>query len=284
MDDRKMREKIQRAMDTRLSGLTGDPALCQRVMNQSVPQHSRRFSLALAAALLLALLGVTAAAAHGSAVLAYLFGGNDNAAQPYEARVEEIGAHFACSGLQMTVCDALIKDGEISFGLSMIADRPTYIMTKGIYLSDASYDISQSNIEEMWVGNDPTGEKGRLGREIIHGCSLPLPQQMAQDEEILVEMQMVFLLPKAEVAFIDTYAEDEAVWQAIDAAVARGQTPVEEEEPFAVLLPRAYWGDEQIESFARVLGDAQGIEQYAQMEGLMQATVRFYAHPNDDGI
>lgn len=64
MDDRQMRGRIHRAMDTRLSGVTGDPHLARRILAgaKGGKQVKRKLSAGLAIAMVLVMLAVTALA------------------------------------------------------------------------------------------------------------------------------------------------------------------------------------------------------------------------------
>jgi len=103
-------------------------------------------------------------------------------------------------------------------------------------------------------------------------------QAVAADGRVTCSVSGCLLTAQKEAVGIDIYSPDTAaMWQAIDAAIASGQTPVSSEEPYEALTGSAALGDEFDPGLSGgfIIGDAAAYTAYANMRVLDTFTFTF---------
>ena len=266
----------------------------KEVRDTSAKKARPLVAVILAAALALGLMGAALASAISGGVLDFLFKRSD----PPEALrdlVRPVGVSRESDGLTTTVVDTLFDGHNISLGLMFEGETRAFAVLDSITVNGVSLWLETSNLENMWVngpdseGESPTayGLSGALDAEYL---DLEAPEaraaydtamrRMRQDGKADVSLHLTLLVPKAQLQPIEgLYTEDSrAAWQAIDACVAAGNTPIDSDEPYSVLVSSAWLGDEDYEHASagqHPLGDAQALVDYANMRVLDSFSLSF---------
>jgi hypothetical protein len=222
---------IKHAIDTGLSGLSGNPCLAARIQASS-PESSIGFRspASLILALLLLAVAVSAIALGPSAVLEYLFPRDHKARDSATPYVQKIDISQKSQHTNAVIKDALIQDGRLSVGLSLSSEQPVFIVTQSISLNGQAIEVSSSSIESQWL-------RGELSTQ-SRGFTLDLTGTAFQGtEKGTVRLNAALLRPINGIKQIDIDEEDiAAVWAQIDQAIAEGLTPVSSHEPHEVLV------------------------------------------------
>lgn len=239
------RKEFHEAIDTTLSGLQSDPWLAQRVVNRertSEPVVKKKLSVSLVMVIVLMLLAVAALAATGSYVLQYLRYRDDI----HEEDVHPIDQTFTDDNALIRVVDSYYDGESLSVGMEICSEKPAYLTVESICVNGNEYDLSESNIEDMWVSYPP--EIDRKASTDAHGFTICFDSIELQGPSSHVEMHLSLLVPTQKVCLIETESENHMKsWHNIDEAIQRGETPVESEEPFQVLVGSEWFGDDMVD-------------------------------------
>ena len=170
MHDKELRDALTRAVDNRLSGLTGDPWLARRIMadeKREEPKVKKKLSVSLVLALALVLMTLSAAVAlMHSTIGDKLFGGN---------MPEDVAEHLLTPGKTMEESrvslsvDELLYDGSalhMAFTVTNPTDETLLYTVDGIRLNDApvTYD---------GLSAEGAGDAGYLLGGTVEGAVLP---------------------------------------------------------------------------------------------------------------
>lgn len=245
MKQQKLNNPIRHAMDTRLSGLATTEDFEYNVLKHTRGEEKvkRKLSVGFALLIVLVLAAATALAMNYSYVLEYLFGANTENTERYEASVQNIDIVHNGTDVKTIIKDALWDGTVISVGIGFETSEPIYIVTDAIRVNGTDCDAYTSSVEDQWVGTDLFGNEEN--QVAIHGFSVQLPADIVSNGSAAVNLRLILMQPQNEIHFIDVYAEDTAaMWAEIDTAVANGETPVDRDEPFPVLVSSEWLGDE----------------------------------------
>ncbi|MEF9880802.1 MAG: hypothetical protein RR975_15415, partial [Clostridia bacterium] len=147
------------------------------------------------------------------------------------------------SGVTTVIKDAIVMDGTVSFGLSFETTEPIYIVTDSITVNGIDCEVDTSSLESRWVGNSPNGQT--IHPLMIHGYTVSIPADVSLAEPIDVKLRLKFLKPANSTCFINTDSENKlTMWQEIDKAISQGSTPIDQYEPYNVLVSSAWLGNE----------------------------------------
>ena len=276
----KQNDSIGRALSRQLESVTlsGERrASLLRAVRRERPHARRGLAIALVLALVLVSATGFASGLYGS-VLDFLGLGQDVPTQPIGQTVHAAGS----GGVTVTACDALWQGDSFSVGLYVKSERPVLLVADSLEVNGVRFDMACSNLEDMWTREEPFtyGFTAQLSEDYVHpsvdGASAAYDEAMraiAENGEAMVNLHLTTLLPRQRTVQIDTYADDRAaMWAEIDACVARGDTPVDADEPHSPLVSSAFLTEALGEAFdcdspaVRPNGDVQALEAYANME------------------
>ena len=246
-----MREELNReafhdAIDETLSGLHENPFLAQRVMAQANEKEDivvkKRLSVGFMLVAVLMLLAVAAMAVTGSYVLQYLRYKDSI----HEEDIHPIDQTFTDEDVLIHVVDSYYDGESLSVGMEIRSEAPAYLTVESIYVNGNEYDLSESNIEDMWVSYPP--EIDRRASTDVHGFTICFDGIELQGPSSHVEMHLSLLVPTQKVCLIETESENHMnSWRNIDEAIQRGETPVDSEEPFQILVGSEWFGDDMVD-------------------------------------
>jgi hypothetical protein len=187
--------------------------------------------------------GMALALTH-SYVLEYLYGNHREQTMEQQESVQSIGLVHTNAGVQTSVKDALFDGKTLSVGLTFEAKEQVYIITDSISVDGIPVELDTSSLEGRWAENNPfQTESSRLA---IRGFSGNLAEALSSQKVTAeVDIKLTLLKPQSQLHAIDTYNEDQrAMWTEINASVAAGETPVDQDEPYPVLVGSAWFGDD----------------------------------------
>ncbi|MDD3409380.1 MAG: DUF4179 domain-containing protein [Eubacteriales bacterium] len=235
-------------------------------------------ALVLAAVLALALAGVAYAAVQ-SGVLRYLFGETVPTARQQEM-VQTVGASHESDGITTTLSDLVFDGRELSFGLQFALTRNAFVVVDQVTINGVrAYEIN-SNLSDMWLCAPLEPLESACSRgvtvsidkayfdEADYAALEQAYQQIQQTGTADVSVALSLLTPKGELAPVNIYTNDTAaMWEQIDAAIAAGQTPISQDEPFEVMPGSAALGDEFHKGLPaqHPMGNADAYAAYANM-------------------
>jgi hypothetical protein len=232
-------------MDTRLSGLATTEEFEYNALRHTRGKEKvkKKLSVGFVLLIVLVLAVATALAMNYSYVLEYLFGASTEKAELYETSVQNIGIVHDGSGVKTIIKDALWDETTISVGIGFETSEPIYIVTDAISVNGTDCEAYTSSVEDQWVGTDLFGNDEN--QTAIHGFSVRLPADIVSNGSVTINLRLKLMQPQSKIHFIDVYADDTiAMWNEIDTAVANGETPVDQDEPFPVLVSSEWFGDE----------------------------------------
>ena len=188
-----MREELNReafhdAIDETLSGLHENPFLAQRVIAQANGKEDtvvkKRISIGFVLVVLLMLLAVAALAATGSYVLQYLRHRDDI----HEEDVHPIDQTFTGEDVLIHVVDSYYDGESLSVGMEIRSEAPAYLTVESIHVNGNEFELSESNIEDMWVSYPP--EINRKASTDAHGFTICFDSIELQGPSSHVEMHL----------------------------------------------------------------------------------------------
>lgn len=256
---------LRRAMDACLPGLENKPGFDREVLMRAKGEMKmkKKFKFGLALTILVALLSMTALAVGASYVLEYRFG--KTPPEDFDGVIQEINITHEGAGVKTFVKDAMWDGEQISVGIGFETETPVLIVMDSILADGVPFEVDNSSIEDRWVATNPFAQPG--SEPHIHGFVFTLPE--GARGQIEVSLSLTLLRPKGDLCPIDTYMEDtRAMWREIDGAVARGETPVDRDEPYPVLVESRWFGDDFSEDMSAQypLGSASSFVEYSNME------------------
>lgn len=133
-----------------------------------------------------------------------------------------------------------------------VGETPVYLVLNEITLNDTPFDLGGTDFADMWLGyadenrsmtgvfiiqlqegfvHADTGERAAAFEAFQHTLEQSGLHKLA--------FRVTVLAPEQQVAEVDTtfHGNSAAIWQEIDEIVARGDTPVETDEPHTALVP-----------------------------------------------
>lgn len=237
-------------------------------------------ALVLAAVLLMALAGVAFATVQ-SGVLDFIFHSGERTQEQMDL-VQPLGLMHKENGVMTTVTDAMLDGNMLSVALDFDAEKEFYIITDSVTINGVELAISDSNIVNMWYGDyysaqhsfSTRGFKGYLDAEAAsteaeEALFDEAMRQMTADGVANVKLHLTYLIPKQELVPIENViaTDSRKAWEAIDACVAAGNTPIEEESGY-VLVDRTWVKSyhDSIPAFQLPIGDAEAHIEHSNME------------------
>ena len=160
--------------------------------------------------------------------------------------------------------------------------EPVYIILDQLTIGGVPFDVTSDNFSDMWSGYPQSTEKKPLTYEfsvlLEEGSvspSEPDPKaalasvlEAAAQQGAQASFRITLLAPKQNIVEVDcTFTGDsKQTWQQIDDIVARGDTPVESDQPYTVRAASAALGDVRFdEPVAFPLGDVDALTRYANL-------------------
>ncbi|MEG0742842.1 MAG: hypothetical protein RR521_11460 [Clostridia bacterium] len=200
----------------------------------------RLFSCTALILLLLSVLNASLAETQSS-VLTYLYGKESMPDDALKANVQEI--HSMQSGTDVTVVvNDCICDGKIlNIGFSISTTVPMFIVLEDVTVDGISVECLSSSLEGQWVGNDINTANPDFAN--IHGFT-GLLAESTKKGTVFVNLKVSFLVPLLKLHPMNTYQDNDIdVWKEIDSSIDVGETPVDQDEPFPVLIGSGFFGD-----------------------------------------
>jgi hypothetical protein len=240
-----MNNPVKRAIDTNLSSLQVMDRDIAAIMNNVREGKKVKKKISVGLVFLIAFLliaGMAFAMAH-SYVLEYLYGNNSEQTVEQQKSVQAIGLVHTNAGVQTSVKDALFDGKTLSVGLTFETKEQIYIITDAISVDGIPVELDTSSLENCWAGNNPfQSESSRFN---VRGFSGNLAETLSSQKSTAeVDIKLTLLTPQSQLHAIDTFNEDQsAMWTEINASVAAGETPVDQDEPYPVLVGSAWFGD-----------------------------------------
>lgn len=246
-------------------------------------------ALLLAAVLVMLLTGAAYAAVQ-SGVLAFLFRNSEPSPRQKEM-VQDVGLSHESDGVTATVTDAVFDGRELSIGFMFHSMRNAYAVVDHVTINGVAAYRYNDSLSDMWLNRNPfaSGEgdyaKGLSATIDPEYCFEPeqaaLRQVYREIEETGhadISVGLSLLIPAQSLQTVDIYGDDTAaMWKAIDAVCAAGDTPISSDEPFELLTGSAFLGDEFRDSLPNQhpLDDADSYIQYSNMIALDRFTLDF---------
>lgn len=184
---------------------------------------------------------------------------------------------------------------EIGVSLSVSSDKtPVYLVLDQINLNGLLFYESSSDFADCWLGysNEDHSkscsftvslDEGYVGPSVEDSASAfeTLLRTFEQTGMLNVSFRVTVLEPQQQIEEVDRtfHGDSTATWREIDAIVARGDTPVESDEPYSVLtsssaLPYVRF-DEPVGNFTGSVSVLQG---YANMRPIERRLICFPIH------
>lgn len=131
-------------------------------------------------------------------------------------------------------------------------ETPVYLVLEDITLNDTPFDLGGTDFADMWLGyadesHSTTGvfivklQEGfvNAAREERAAAFEAFQRTLEQSGLRKLSFRVTVIAPKQQIAEVDTtfHGNSAAIWQEIDEIVARGDTPVETDEPHTALVP-----------------------------------------------
>ena len=223
----------------------------------------KKLSAGLALLVALAVGAGAAFALPQSCVLAYLYGPNSEQTAEQQEAVKAVNLVHTNAGVSTCVQDAVFNGETLSVGITFATEQQTYIVTDEITVNGVPLQPETSSLEDRWTCGNPL--RGAVSCDTAFGFSGTLDES-ASTAEVMVSLTL--LTPQTRLCAIDTYGEDQkAMWRKIDASVAAGETPVDQYEPYPVLVGSAWFGEDfNTDSPAQYpLNAAQACRDYSNM-------------------
>lgn len=239
MHEELKRKEFHEAIDTSLSGLHADPWLAQRVVNRERSNKSMNKKLTFNTVLVIALifLGVaTALAAAGSYVIQYL----QHEREINMEDVQKINKEVNSNGFLIDIVDAYTDDDILAVGMGLQYDEPAYLVVESVTIAGKEYDLEASTFEDMWINSPTEKNQDNSSHSVVHGFTASFDNVDRPVGVAEVKLRIKVLKPKKGICMIDTYSEN--AWAMIDQAFSDGMTPIEEEEPYQVLVEKNWFG------------------------------------------
>ncbi|HPJ03156.1 MAG TPA: DUF4179 domain-containing protein [Candidatus Limiplasma sp.] len=245
-------------------------------------------AILLTAAVVALFTGVAYAAVQ-SGVLDFLFKNKEPSQQQVEM-VQELDLIHESDGVTTTLTDAVFDGRELSLGLTFQADRNVFTVINSVTINGIDAYRTNDNLGDMWLyppfsdgdGEYAKGLTATIDKEYMdsdmHAQLDWMYEQIAINGQADISVSLSLLVPRQSIVPVDTYAEDTAaMWQAIDAAIAAGDTPVALDEPYEMLIGSAALGDEFDDSLPsqHILDSASTFMAYANAATLDRFTLDF---------
>lgn len=263
---------------------------------KTVKQAKPITAFVLAAVILMALAGAAYAAVQ-SGVLDFVFHSGARSQEQLDL-VQSLGIIHKADGITTTVTDAMMNGRKLSVAFAFETEKPFYIITDSITVNGVEITVNDSNMVNMWYGNEyamehagrTRGFSGTLDGEAVGVTREALDtalKRLAEDGVADVRVHLTFLVPEQKLRPIEgAYDEDSrGAWRAIDACVAAGDTPVDKESGY-VWVDSAWLGDDFFEwiSAAQVpVGDARAHIEHSNMRALDSFELAFTLDAGADG-
>jgi hypothetical protein len=277
------------------------PAVHMRVTNalaevKTMKKTKPVAALVLAAVLTLALAGAAYAAIQ-SGVLDYLFASNEPSESQKEM-VQPIGTSHVSNGATATVTDAVFDGRELSVGLQFDAQQNMFVLIDHVTINGVDSYVLCDDFSDMWLadpftvcegiysgGFTATIDRSYFGDEERTALA-QVYKAVEEDGRVDCSVGLRLLVPKGKLQAVDIYGDDTAaMWKAVNAAVAAGETPVSSMEPYEVLTGSAALGDGFNDDMPMqlALGDADLYAEYANMTVLDSFSLDFSLSASGDG-
>ncbi len=237
---------IRKAIDSNLSKVH----VSQHNVNQIIESISegkkvkKKLSIGLVLLIALILIVGMAFALTRSYVLEYLYGKNNEQTAEQQESVQTVDLVHTNAGVETSVKDAIFDGETLSVGLTFDAEEQIYIVTNAISVNGISLELDTSSLEDQWASGNPF--QAETGCQDAFGFCGNLNEALLPSENTAdVIVSLTLLTPQTQVHAIDTYQDDQkAMWEEINASIAAGKTPVDQDEPYPVLVGSSWLGDD----------------------------------------
>ncbi len=173
-------------------------------------------------------------------------------------------------------------------------EEPVYIILDQLTIGGLPFDETGGNVSDMWSGYPQGKEKKSLTCEFFvqleEGYMQPsvqdraaalksLAQMLEQPEPVAVSFRVTLLAPKQQIVEVDCAFSGDSTdaWKQIDEIIARGDTPVESDEPYTALVSSACMGEARYdEPVCYPQGNVDALTKYANMVIVEQRLFELY--------